>query len=473
MNRTVVLDVVGLSPDLLGTYTPSLGRFQEQGSIASVKEVLPALTCSAQSTYVTGTLPSEHGVVGNGWYFRDTCEIGFWRRPDSLVGGPKIWEVAKAIDPDFTCANLFWRYNTYASAEYTVTERPMYPPDGRKIPDIYTKPAHLRPALQEAFGRFPLFRFWGPLAGIEGSRWIAEAAKWIEERHQPTLSLVYLPHLDYCLQRLGHDAGSIARNLREIDDLTGELIDFYQSRGVQVIILSEYGIDSVSRPVHLNRVLREHGLIAIREELGGELLEAGASTAFAVTDHQVAHVYVNDPARVSEVRSLLEGVPGVAEVLGQQEKREHGLDHPRAGELFAIAEPDAWFTYYYWLEDERSPDFARTVDIHRKPGYDPVELFIDPGLRFPKLKAGATLLKKRLGFRYLMNVIGIDAGLVRGSHGRPSASAGRGPLVMTQRPELLERERIDAPEVFGLILEHLGVAFAEGITRGATSARAG
>jgi predicted AlkP superfamily pyrophosphatase or phosphodiesterase len=465
MNRTAVINVVGLSPDLIGAHTPNLRSFAQSGRLAGVREALPAVTCSAQATYLTGTLPREHGIVGNGWYFRDTCDIGFWRRPDSLVERPKVWEAAKDADPEFTCANLFWRYNTYANADYTVTERPMYPADGRKIPDVYSKPADLRAALQDAFGRFPLFNFWGPLAGIEGSRWIADAAKWTYERYAPTLNLVYLPHLDYCLQRVGHDSDAIAAELGEIDEVTGELIAFYQQRGVDVVILSEYGIDSVSRPVHLNRVLREHGLVTVREELGGELLEAGASQAFAVADHQVAHVYVNERSRVNEVRSLLQSVPGVAEVLGAEEKRERGLDHPRSGELFAIAEADAWFTYYYWLDDERAPDFARTVDIHRKPGYDPVDLFIDPELRFPRLKAGATLLKKRLGFRYLMDVIGLDATLVRGSHGRPSASRERGPLLMTQRSELLDSDTIDATEVFGLILAHVGVESREAKSR--------
>ena len=148
-----------------------------------------------------------------------------------------------------------------------------------------------------------------------------------------------------------------------------------------MIVLSEYGIRDVARPVHINRVLSDHGHIAVRTELGRELLDAGASPAFAVADHQVAHVYVNDASRLGAIRSLIESTPGVERVLDGAGKREFGIDHPRSGDLIAIAQPDAWFTYYYWQDDERAPDFARTVEIHRKPGYDPVELFLDPTIR--------------------------------------------------------------------------------------------
>jgi predicted AlkP superfamily pyrophosphatase or phosphodiesterase len=286
------------------------------------------------------------------------------------------------------------------------------------------------------------------------TRWIADAAKWVEERYRPTLSLVYLPHLDYNLQRIGPNEPAIATDLRELDEVCGDLIDTYKRAGAQVIILSEYGIVPVSRPVHLNRVLREAGLIAVRDELGHELLDAGASAAFAVADHQIAHVYVNDLARAEEVRALIAGTPGVAEVLDEGGKRRRHLDHPRAGTFVALAEPDAWFTYYYFLDDERAPDYARTVDIHRKPGFDPVELFIDPEIKAVKAKVGLTLLKKQLGFRYLMEVIPLDASLVRGSHGLPTAPE-KGPLVMTERADLLSSEAIDATDVQGLILRHL------------------
>jgi predicted AlkP superfamily pyrophosphatase or phosphodiesterase len=247
----------------------------------------------------------------------------------------------------------------------------------------------------------------------------------------------------------------VARDLRETDTVCGDLIDAYRAAGVQVVVLSEYGITPVQRPIHLNRRLRAHGLLAVREELGRELLDAGASAAFAVADHQVAHVYVNDPDRLPQVRALLETTEGVADVLDDTGKQAHYLDHPRAGDLVAIADKDAWFTYYYWLDDRRAPDFARTVDIHRKPGYDPVELFFDPRRKLLKASAGLTLLKKRLGFRSLLEVIPLDASLVRGSHGRAPEAPTESPVLITERADLVEGQVVQATDVCGLLLRHL------------------
>ncbi|MDP9353524.1 MAG: alkaline phosphatase family protein [Chloroflexota bacterium] len=455
MHKTVVLNVVGLSPSLLGPHTPRLSEYAARGGCAAISPVLPAVTCSVQSTYVTGLYPDSHGIVGNGWYFRDECEVKFWRQSNKLVAGQKVWETARQRDPSFTCANHFWWYNMYSSVDYSITPRPMYPADGRKLPDVYTHPASLRSDLQAELGTFPLFNFWGPNTSIRASQWIAEAAKRVDRLHDPTLTLIYLPHLDYCLQKHGAGPEKVAGDLREIDTVCGDLLDYYEAMGAQVLILSEYGIEDVSRPVHINRVLREHGLLAVREELGRELLDAGASEAFAVADHQLAHVYIRDPSRTEEVRALLGSLPGVEQVLDDAGKREHRLDHPRSGDLVAIAEPGAWFTYYYWLQDDRAPDFARTVDIHRKPGYDPVELFMDPRLRAPKAKVGWTLLRKQLGFRYLMDVIPLDASLVKGSHGRLPSTAAQGPLLITPDAGMLHAPVVQADTVADLILRHL------------------
>jgi predicted AlkP superfamily pyrophosphatase or phosphodiesterase len=455
VRKTAVLNVVGLTPKLLGKAMPGLSAWAAKGKIAGIQAVTPAVTCSAQATYLTGTWPETHGIVANGWYFRDECEIKFWRQSNRLIQAPKIWERAQELDSSFTCANLFWWYNMHSSADYSVTPRPMYPADGRKIPDIYTKPAELRAELQSLLGTFPLFYFWGPNASIRSTRWIAEAAKKVDEKYGATLTLIYLPHLDYSLQRLGPDASAIEADLRQIDAVCTDLISYFESRGTQVVVLSEYGVAPVSHPVHINRMLREKGFIAVREELGGELLDAGASAAFAVSDHQIAHIYVNDISRLDRVRKLAESLPGVDRVLDNEGKQEYHLSHPRSGELVAIAKPDAWFTYYYWLDDRRAPDFARTVDIHRKPGYDPAELFIDPKLRFPKLKVGMTLAKKIMGFRYLMDVIPLDAAQVKGSHGRVTDSAVEGPLFITQQKSILPKDCLSATDVCGLLLDHL------------------
>ncbi|MEL6880990.1 MAG: nucleotide pyrophosphatase/phosphodiesterase family protein [Cyanobacteria bacterium J06607_10] len=455
MQKTVVINVVGLSDRLIGEYTPNLKRWRDRGQQVNIQPQLPAVTCSMQATYLTGKPPSEHGIVGNGWYFRDECEVKFWRQSNRLVQSPKIWEVARQRDPSFTCTNLFWWYNMHSTADFTVTPRPMYPADGRKIPDIYTQPAALREQLNSALGQFPLFKFWGPATDISSSRWIAESAKWIESVHSSTLTLIYLPHLDYCLQKKGARPDQIAADLGEIDAVCGSLIDYYEARGTEVVVLSEYGVTPVSQPVHINRVLREAGLLCVREELGKELLDVGASEAFAVADHQVAHVYVRDAEKVEQVRSLIASVPGVAQVLGEAGKQAHQLNHVRSGELIAIAKPEAWFTYYYWLNDRHAPDFATTVDIHRKPGYDPAELFINPDIRWPTLKIARTLLQKKMGFRTLLDVIPLDASLVKGSHGHRPQNSLDWPLLITQSTDLLTHAQINSTDVFQLLLNHI------------------
>ncbi|HVT88577.1 MAG TPA: alkaline phosphatase family protein, partial [Tepidisphaeraceae bacterium] len=299
---------------------------------------------------------------------------------------------------------------------------------------------------------FPLFEFWGPMASIESTQWISSAASFLDA-HDPTLKLIYLPHLDYDLQRFGPDDSRIDQSLRDLDQVLGALIEACEP--ARVIVLSEYGIEPVNQPVHINRILRQHGLISIREELGRELLDAGASRAFAVADHQIAHVYVKDQARLEEIESLLRSTPGIEQVLTQSRQREAGIDHPRSGELVAIASPGAWFTYYYWLDDAKAPDFARTVDIHRKPGYDPVELFLNPELTMPKARIAWTLLKRKLGFASLLNVIPLDASLVRGSHGRTPADDESAPVFLTSHAALAQTGRIDPADVCDLILQHV------------------
>jgi predicted AlkP superfamily pyrophosphatase or phosphodiesterase len=455
MNRTVVLNVVGLTEMLL-RFAPNLAEWAKSGALVPIHSAFPAVTCTAQSDYLTGRYPETHGVVGNGWYVRDDCEIRFWRQSNRLVQSPKIWDAARARDASFTCANLFWWFNMYSGADYSVTPRPMYPADGRKLPDVYTHPASLREELNSRLGTFPLFDFWGPRASIESSRWIAESAKHVERKFAPMLTLLYIPHLDYNLQRVGPGAREAREDVRQVDELVCDLIAFYQSAGARVVVLSEYGLCDVARPVHINRVLRERGLIAVRDELGRELLDPGASAAFAVADHQVAHVYVNDRNRLHDVRHLLERTPGIQRVLDDVQKREYHIDHNRSGELIAIAEADAWFTYYYWLDDRRAADFARTVDIHRKPGYDPVELFLDPSIRLPSLTVGSKLARRKLGFRTLLDVIPLDATLVKGSHGRhTSAGDPDAPVFISRQRQYLSPGSIPSVGVFDLLLKHL------------------
>jgi predicted AlkP superfamily pyrophosphatase or phosphodiesterase len=485
MNRLAVINVVGLTESLIGEHTPRIAEFVKRGVLAQIVPAFPAVTCAAQSNYLTGKPPSQHGIVGNGWFNRELAEVQFWKQSNHIVQSSKIWDTLRESPsrpapraPRLTTANCFWWFNMYSSVDYSITPRPMYPADGRKFFDIYSWPYSIRTDIKKDLGEFPFFGFWGPAAGIKtpqgaadcATRWIAESAKWIEKKYAPTLNLIYLPHLDYNLQRHGAFCGGtgvspvpsgvtpkslnpkIFPDLQAIDSIVGDLVDFFGERDVQVILLSEYGITNVDTPVHLNRIFHEQGWLTVKDELGLEILDAGASRVFAVTDHQVAHVYLNDATLENAVRGILEKTPGVERVFGKKEKIMAGIDHPRAGDLIAVAAENAWFAYYYWLDDARAPDFARTVDIHRKPGYDPVELFLDPKIPLPKLKIAWRLLQKKLGFRMLMDVIPLGATLVKGSHGRRPAGKKDWPVFITERPELLCAKEIESTDVHQALL---------------------
>jgi predicted AlkP superfamily pyrophosphatase or phosphodiesterase len=451
---TAVILIVGLSRSLLA-WAPRLSAWSRRGTVRSLRPVLPAVTCSVQASMLTGLPPRAHGIVGNGWYDRELAEVHFWKQSNRLVSGEKVWETARRRDPAVTCANVCWWFNMNSTVDYAVTPRPMYKADGRKIPDCYTQPADLRARLQAELGVFPLFQFWGPGASIASSRWIADAARLVHTWHRPTLNLAYLPHLDYALQKLGPGHAGIPHAVAEVDAVAGDLIDYFDAQGVKVLIVSEYGIEPATAPIHINRVLRAQGGLAVREEEGLEWLDPCASQAFAVADHQVAHVYVRDPAQVERIAGLCRGIRGVAQVLPRGAQGAWGIDHARAGGLVLTAQPGHWFTYYYWHDDARAPDFARTVDIHRKPGYDPAELFLDPRRAFPRAAVAWKLLRRRLGFRTLLDVIPLDASLVRGTHGRidPAPPEASRPLLIAPGALRADSGELPCAAVRDVILE--------------------
>lgn len=455
MTRLVVLDIAGLTPRLL-QHMPAVSALAAQGFQTRLNPVLPAVTCSVQSTLLTGAPPAEHGVVGNGWYFRDLGEVLLWRQHNALVGGEKLWHTARRAKPDYKVANVCWWYAMGADVDLTVTPRPVYYSDGRKEPDCYTWPPTLHDELTTRLGPFPLFTYWGPNAGIPSSQWILAAARQIFDEHRPDLTLVYVPHLDYEPQRSGPGSPQSAREARRLDDALRPLLDHFQREDATVVILSEYGIAPVSRPVDINRALRRAGLLEVHTQDGMEYLDPWTSRAFAVADHQVAHVYVRDPADTDAVADIIAELPGVEQVLDEKGKAFHGLDHERSGELVAIAEPDAWFTYYYWLDDERAPDFARQVEIHRKPGYDPAELLYDPTVPGVKVRAIGQVARKKAGLRYRIKTVPLDPSGVRGSHGRLPQDPQDSPVLLCSRPGPA-RDDIEATDVKDLLLTLAGI----------------
>ncbi|WP_326770547.1 alkaline phosphatase family protein (plasmid) [Streptomyces sp. NBC_01591] len=454
--RVAVLCTVGLTPRLLGEM-PHVAAIGQEGFTARLDTVFPAVTATVQATLTTGLLPRDHGAVANGWYHRDHGEVMMWRQHNALVQGEKVWQTARRQDPDHTTAYLCWWWAMGADVDTVLTPRPVYHYDGRKSPDCYTKPAGLRDELTARQGEFPLFQYWGPTASIASTRWIAGAARHVADTRRPDLSFIYVPHLDYDLQRYGPDSPQAVRAAREADAALAPLLGDLRDRGTTVVALSEYGISPVSRPVDINRALRRAGLLSVYSQRGMEYLDPCTSRAFAVADHQAAHVYVADPTDIPHVRDVLKHTEGVDEIWDRTEQAAYGIDHPNAGELVAVAEPDAWFTYYYWLDDTRAPDFARGVEIHRKPGYDPAELFFDPADPAVKAKAALTLLRKKAGMRAPLTVVPLDPAHVRGSHGRLPQDHRDGPLLLCSDPGQ-ERDRYHATEVKDLLLRLNGLA---------------
>ncbi|MFO0944288.1 MAG: alkaline phosphatase family protein [Pirellulales bacterium] len=406
--KVCVINVVGLTLELL-KFAP---RMSAIGQASAWQSPYPAVTCTSQATMLTGLAPRQHGIVGNGWYFKDIGEIRFWQQSNALVHGEKLYEGVQT-------AKMFWWFNQGAQVRWSATPKPHYGCDGSKAFGILDQTDC---NLVQRCGEFPFFTFWGPNAGLPCSQWIAAASAEVLRSNQPELTLVYLPHLDYDYQRLSvKDPARVA----EVDQCAGVVIDAAQEVGATVVVVSEYGLVPVSRAVLINQHLREAGLLVVRDGPFGEMLMPMDSKAFAVVDHQLAHVYVNDSQLDQQVKKIVEQIPGVAAVV---EPGDLQLDHPRSGRWIALANHDAWFAYYYWLDDRRAPDFARTVDIHRKPGYDPCELFMTS-----KLRAAARLAQKKLGFRYKMDVIPLDPSLVKGSHGlRPPADYG--PVIVGPNP---------------------------------------
>jgi len=457
MNPVLVILAVGLSPCMVGEHTPNLRKLVARGGMRPLRTVSPAVTCTVQTTLLTGESPSVHGAVANGWYDRARAEIGFWKQSNHLVSGEKIWEAAQKRDNTYTCAKMFWWYNMYSSANWSATPRPQYPADGRKIPDHYTAPAELHDELDAKFGQFPLFSFWGPKADIVSSRWISDATVHVMRTRKPSLTLTSLPHLDYNLQRLGPalEHPRLQQDLQELDELCGELIEAADAQHADTIVVSEYGITPVTKDIPINRHLREAGLLSVRRESGMEQLDAGASQAFAVADHQLAHVYVTQTERLEHIAQLLSGIEGIESVYVGDERKQLGLNHERSGDIVVVSKADRWFSYYFWLDESLAPDYARTVDIHRKPGYDPVELFVNPEIGFPTIKVGSILAARKLGFSRLMDVISPCATeLVKGSHGRVTDNDQDGPLVISSNAEYLPQGSLCAMDFKRFVLSH-------------------
>lgn len=433
----VLLSIPGLRESDLAAM-PNLSKLGSGGR-ATLVPSFPAVTCPVQANMTTGCLPREHGVVANGFYWRDRGEVEMWTAWNEAIERPQIWDILHARDPSITSAVWFPLLSKGCGADYICTPAPIHNPDGSESLWCYTKPEMLYGELRDALGHFPLKHFWGPLAGIQSSAWIVASAMYAAQKFRPNFFYIYLPHLDYAAQKAGPDSDAARHALTELDTEIAKLTEGLNAAYDEPplwLIASEYAISPVSQVFYPNRLLRDAGLLTIRETDDGEHLDVAASRAWALADHQLAHVFIrdSDAATIRRVCDLFANQPGIAEVLTGESLAKYALDHPRSGEVVLIAEPNSWFAYYWWLDDSRAPTFARTVDIHRKPGYDPVELFFD----------------------FTTRSVPLDANLVKGSHGAPPITAAQIGLLLSSAIGVVENEEYADIDVTGMIVRQFG-----------------
>lgn len=407
----IVVDIAGLEPGLISEdRTPNICSLSAKGEFARVRPVFPAVTCTSQASMLSGTYPRQHGIISNGLYDRQTHTVSFWEQSSSLVQAEKVWDIAKRGGSGRTTAVLFWQNTMYADADIVLTPRPLHMED-RMIMWCYSRPPGLYEKISNEIGKFDLSTYWGPLASNKSSEWIGKASELVLERQKPNILFTYIPHLDYIFQREGIFPKNLKEEIRFVDNIVGNIMKKTIDLGIrdqtQFVILSEYGFSDVTSDIPINRVFREHGLLAVREIEGREYIDFEYSLAFAMVDHQVAHIYVRGTS-VQQVKRILDAIEGIDTVLDEEGKKLMNIDHERSGDLIAISDKDRWFSYYWWFEEGKSPPFANRVDIHRKPGYDPSELFIDSKT----------------------NRIPLNGKMVKASHGRvPSLSDGAGLAV--------------------------------------------
>ncbi len=429
--HVLLLSIPGLRREDLGRM-PTLAALAAAGSSVPLAPGLPALTCPVQATLTTGVRPAAHGIVANGLFDRATSHLEMWISPDGVHRAPRLWDRLKSARPELRTAAWFLLQSKHATADLVCLPAPKHNPDGSETMWCHTRPEGLYGTLREQLGEFPLHKFWGPVAGIESSRWIATSFLAAAAAAPPHLAVVYLPHLDYAAQRSGPDSPPAIAACAELDaEIAGLIAGFEGLVGrdeLIVLVAGEYRIRPVSHTLFPNRVLREAGLLAFRDHDGGELLDIGGSRAWALADHQVGHIYLHDSrdtGLVAEITALFRGRAGVGQVLTGAELVAAGLvatatpePTSRCGDLVVTSALDSWQAYPYWLDDARAPSFARTIDIHRKPGYDPLELHLDRS-RLPTI------------------AIPLDTSLVKGSHGAIDPTSPHETILIASRADLL------------------------------------
>lgn len=395
--HVIVIDSISLSTGLSRNKTPNICNLADHGMTCSMVPPFPAVTCPVQATITTGRYPRDHGIVANGFMDRDNYQVSFWEQPARLVRAERIWDLLKNENESLKTAVLFWQNTLFAKSDVIVTPKPIHL-DKEVVLWCYSKPVGFYEQISEQIGEFDLASYWGPMASRKSSEWITQSAMVTLEKQRPNLLLMYLPHIDYSAQKFGPKSVQVDSDIKFADELIGKIVSKTEELGIIkdtiFIILSEYSFNDVRKSVSLNLKLRDSGMLAVRKIKGKEYVDYEHSKAFAMADHQIAHIYVKH-GYIDEVKDALSKVDGVSQILDADRKKQYKIDNSRSGELVAIADDDCWFNYYWWYDNEDAPAFANNVDIHRKPGYDPLELFFDPRTK----------------------KISMDTSLVKGSHG--------------------------------------------------------
>ena len=399
VKRIIVIDIVGLeSKHISEQTTPNIFKISQTGETRELQTVFPAVTCTVQSSLLSGSYPDVHGIISNGLYDRQHYSVSFWEQSSNLVQADRIWDIIKMNQNDSKTAVLFWQNTMYSNSDFVLTPRPLHMED-KMIMWCYSKPLGFYEKLSDKIGKFDLTWYWGPLVSKRSSEWIEMATEYVLENEKPNFLFTYIPHLDYSFQRNGTSYKDLKDDLRFVDELVGKLVKKVTSLGMleetQFIIFSEYGFTDVNSDIPINSIFRENDLVSVREIEGIEYLDLEYSNAFAMADHQVAHIYAKE-GYINQVTKILEGIKGIDMILDNNLKQQFRINHQRSGDMIAISNKDKWFSYYWWFDQLKAPSFSRRVDIHRKPGYDPVELFFDPSTKS----------------------IPLNGKLVKGSHGR-------------------------------------------------------
>jgi len=373
MKKAVVIQVAALGRQLLRVNgVDALCGLPVQ----STDTVFPALTCTVQGAIRTASAASQHGMVGNGFLHRSLMRPMFWEQSAALVSGTRIWE--RFRDNGGRVAMLFWQQSLGEAVDMVLSPTPIHKHHGGMIQDCYGQPPDLYADILRIIGRpFNLAHYWGPFASAKASQWIAEATAHVLERHDaPDLCFTYLPALDYDLQRFGPDHTRASRALDALLQQLDRIASAARRHDYDIFVFGDYAIEASATAVFPNRALLGAGLMQCRTVRHMLYPDFHASRAFAVVDHQIAHVYVRTPSDVKAVRDCLHQLEGVARLLDEREQAALGIAHARSGELIAVSNPGCWMAYPWWADRREAPDYATHVDIHNKPGYDPAELFM-------------------------------------------------------------------------------------------------